>query len=104
MSDKLDSLCVSLQDLHREVNDTKEHKRLQAMRAHKGMMLGVERIMDHRFNHEYGRWELMVAWVELQAIENSWEALATLVQDVPIKVRNYVATTAEDDEIRGQID
>lgn len=153
MSDKLDSLRVSLQDLHREVNDTKERKRLQDMRAHKGtpvnfdvgdfvlwsrieqrlpnhkllgqwvgpfevvkalphsfevkhlvtgrvddvhasrlkfyadsalntteellelvssqgMMLGVERIVDHRFNHEYGRWELMVAWVGLQAIES----------------------------------
>ncbi|KAI9984996.1 hypothetical protein PInf_004303 [Phytophthora infestans] len=104
MSDKLGSLRVSLQDLHREVNDTKERKRLQDMKAHKGMMLGVERIVDHRFNHEYGQLELMVAWVGLQAIENSRTPLATLVQDVPVKVRNYVATTAEDDEICGQLD
>ncbi|ETO60408.1 hypothetical protein F442_23226 [Phytophthora nicotianae P10297] len=83
------------------LNTTEE---LLELCSRQGMVLGVERFVDHRFNKEYGRWELMVAWAGLRAIENSWEPLATLLQDVPVKVRNYVATTAEDEEIRGQLD
>ncbi|OWZ18523.1 hypothetical protein PHMEG_0007370 [Phytophthora megakarya] len=51
-----------------------------------GMLLGVEKFTNHRFNQEIGRWELFVSWLGLQAIENSWELLATLLQDVPAKV------------------
>ncbi|KAG2892805.1 hypothetical protein PC110_g21187 [Phytophthora cactorum] len=67
------------------------------------MVLGVESFLDHSFNAEYGRWELLVSWVGLQAVENSWEPFATLLQDVPAQVGDYVATTDEDDELRGQL-
>ncbi|ETI30903.1 hypothetical protein F443_22027, partial [Phytophthora nicotianae P1569] len=42
MGDKLDHLRTSLRDLHREVNDTKERKRLQDMRAHKGTSVNFD--------------------------------------------------------------
>ncbi|POM71797.1 Hypothetical protein PHPALM_11581, partial [Phytophthora palmivora] len=42
-----------------------------------GIMLGVEAIRDHRYNQALGRWELLVSWVGLQAIEDSWEPFAT---------------------------
>ncbi|OWZ07275.1 hypothetical protein PHMEG_00020358 [Phytophthora megakarya] len=36
-----------------------------------GMMLGVEAIRDHRFNDTLSRWELLISWIGLQAIEDS---------------------------------
>ncbi|KAG6612015.1 RNA-dependent DNA polymerase [Phytophthora cinnamomi] len=68
-----------------------------------GMLLGVEKLVDHRYNHDLNRWELFVSWAGLQAIENSWEPLITLLHDVPAKVREYI-DAAEDDELSAQID
>ncbi|KAG3090539.1 hypothetical protein PI125_g17673 [Phytophthora idaei] len=68
-----------------------------------GMVLGVDRVVDHRFNQDFNRWELLVSWLGLQAIENSWEPLAILLQDVPAKVREYAAVSG-DDELRAQLD
>lgn len=67
------------------------------------MLLGVEKFTNHRFNQELGCWELFVSWLGLQAIENSWEPLATLLQDVPAKVRDYVDSSG-DDELSAQLD
>ncbi|OWZ01299.1 hypothetical protein PHMEG_00027342, partial [Phytophthora megakarya] len=69
-----------------------------------GMLLGVNGFRDHRFNEESRRWELLVSWVGLQAIEDSWEPLSTLLQDVPVKVRDYVATIDDNDILHGQVD
>ncbi|GMF09625.1 unnamed protein product [Phytophthora lilii] len=67
------------------------------------MVLGVDRVVNHRYNDPYGRWELYVAWLGLQAIENSWEPLTTLLQDVPKKVHEY-ADANGDAELRAQLD
>ncbi|OWY94570.1 hypothetical protein PHMEG_00035657, partial [Phytophthora megakarya] len=71
--------------------------------ANQGMLLGVEEFRDHRYNQEFDRWELLVSWVGLQAIEDSWEPLSTLLQDVPVKVRDYVNAN-DNDELRAQLD
>ncbi|OWZ21251.1 hypothetical protein PHMEG_0004231 [Phytophthora megakarya] len=63
--------------------------------ANQGMQIRVEEFVDHRFNME--------APCGQQAIENSWEPLTTLLQDVPEKVRDYVLASG-DDELIDQVD
>ncbi|KAG4042647.1 hypothetical protein PC123_g21865 [Phytophthora cactorum] len=60
------------------------------------MVLGVEDIRNHRFNDALVRWELQVSWMGLQAIEDSWEPLDVLAQDVPVKVRDYIIASGDD--------
>ncbi|KAE9037280.1 hypothetical protein PF010_g33342, partial [Phytophthora fragariae] len=76
---------------------------LLELASSQGMVVGVSGFLEHRFNEEFERWELLVSWVGLQAIENSWEPLDTLLQDVPAKVRQY-ATTCGDDDFPHQLD
>ncbi|ETN07858.1 hypothetical protein PPTG_12401 [Phytophthora nicotianae INRA-310] len=61
------------------------------------MVLGVEGFSGHRLNQQLKRWELLVAWMGLQAIENSWEPIITLLQDVPVRVRDYVSSSGDAD-------
>ncbi|ETK81236.1 hypothetical protein F441_23036 [Phytophthora nicotianae CJ01A1] len=68
-----------------------------------GMLLGVDQIVNHRYNELSARWELFVSWLGLQSIENSWEPLSTMSQDVPVKVRDYV-NSVEDEGLRAQLD
>ncbi|OWZ13978.1 hypothetical protein PHMEG_00012616 [Phytophthora megakarya] len=68
-----------------------------------GMLLGVDKFIEHRYNPERGRWELLVSWLGLQAIEDSWEPLSTLLQDVPVKVCEY-ANASGSDELCAQLD
>ena len=37
-----------------------------------GVQLAVRELLSHRFNEHLRVWELLVAWVGLQEIENSW--------------------------------
>ncbi|GMF22480.1 unnamed protein product [Phytophthora fragariaefolia] len=47
---------------HAELNQTEA---LFELDSSQGMMLGVEAICDHRFNHTLERWELQVSWMGL---------------------------------------
>ncbi|KAG3061055.1 hypothetical protein PI124_g22526 [Phytophthora idaei] len=67
------------------------------------MVLGVEDIRNHRFNNALDRWERQVSWMGLQAIEDSWEPLDVLAQDVPVKVRDYIDASSDDD-LRAQLE
>lgn len=69
-----------------------------------GMLLGVVKFVDRRYNTVLGRWERFGSSMRLQVIENAWEPLTMLLQDVPAKVVDYVSTTNEDDELRDQSD
>ncbi|KAE9344078.1 hypothetical protein PF008_g9395 [Phytophthora fragariae] len=69
--------------------------------AKQGIVLGVERIREHRFNPITKQWELLVSWRGLQEIEDSWEPLVNMVHDVPVLVANY-AEQQQDEEFRGQ--
>eukprot|EP00644_Phytophthora_capsici_P010649 jgi/Phyca11/104084/e_gw1.9.846.1 len=82
-----------------ELNTTTE---LLELVSSQGMLLGVDRFIDHRFNQAFNRWELLVSWLGLQAVENSWEPLDILLQDVTTKVREYVASS-NDDDLRAQL-
>ncbi|KAG3185701.1 hypothetical protein PC128_g13234 [Phytophthora cactorum] len=83
-----------------ELNQTAE---LLQLVSRQGMVLGVEDIRNHRFNDALDRWELQVSWMELQAIEDSWEPLDVLAQDVPVKVRDYINASG-DDVLRAQLE
>ncbi|KAJ8525699.1 hypothetical protein ON010_g15415 [Phytophthora cinnamomi] len=83
-----------------ELNQTEE---LLELVSRQGMVFGVEDIRDHRFNAALDRWELFVSWMGLQTIEDSWEPLAVLAQDVPTKVREYI-NASDDDDLREQIE
>ncbi|ETN23867.1 hypothetical protein PPTG_00369 [Phytophthora nicotianae INRA-310] len=68
----------------------------EEMKAHvgnQGMVLGVEELKAHR-KGQHG-WQLLVSWVGLQEEESSWEALQSLYDDLPARVRAYV-TSSED--------
>ncbi|KAG3152173.1 hypothetical protein PC128_g22832 [Phytophthora cactorum] len=77
-----------------ELNQTTE---LLELVSRQRMVLGVEDIRNHRFNDALVRWELQVSWMGLQAIEDSWEPLDVLAQDVPVKVRDYIIASGDDD-------
>ncbi|KAG3138247.1 hypothetical protein PC128_g25610 [Phytophthora cactorum] len=76
-----------------ELNPTAE---LLELVSRQRMVLGVEDIHNHRFNDALVRWELQVSWMGLQAIEDSWEPLDVLAQDVPVKVRDYIIASGDD--------
>ncbi|KAG2978338.1 hypothetical protein PC119_g21766 [Phytophthora cactorum] len=126
IDEQVKMLRRSLHGMHKKVQDEKERRRVQDMAAHKGstanfdvgdfvlcissqttellelvsrqrMVLGVEDIRNHRFNDALVRWELQVSWMGLQAIEDSWEPLDVLAQDVPVKVRDYIIASGDDD-------
>ncbi|GMF14336.1 unnamed protein product [Phytophthora fragariaefolia] len=132
VDEQLDALRRSLHGMHKDVVGEKERRRLQDMAAHKGsvvnfaigdyrirelnqteellelvsreeMVLGVEDIRDHRFNAALDRWEIFyVSWMGPQAIEDSWEPLAVLAQDVPAMVREY-NNASDDDDLRSRL-
>ncbi|KAE9196662.1 hypothetical protein PF002_g22989 [Phytophthora fragariae] len=58
--------------------------------AAQGIILKVEKFVDHRCNAQSQAFELLVSWCGLESIEDSWEPLRTLTQDVPVLVRAYV--------------
>ncbi|OWZ08419.1 hypothetical protein PHMEG_00019044 [Phytophthora megakarya] len=84
--------------------DLNQSAELLELVSRQGIMLGVDAIRDHCYNRVLSRWELLVSCVGLQAIENSWEPLVTLLQDVSTKVNVYVASTDPYDELRYQVD
>lgn len=55
--------------------------------------MAVRAIVDHRFNKNKKQYELKVSWRGLESIEDSWEDFSSIVMDVPIIVRTYVAST-----------
>ncbi|POM76483.1 Hypothetical protein PHPALM_6268 [Phytophthora palmivora] len=63
-----------------ELNTTAEQLELVSSQ---GMLLGVDKFIDHRFNSALNRWELLVFLIGQQAIENPCQPLTTLLQDVP---------------------
>ncbi|KAE8881630.1 hypothetical protein PF005_g26671 [Phytophthora fragariae] len=67
--------------------------------ASQGLVLGVERILNHRFNNTTRRHELLVSWIGLESIEDSWEPLSVMLADVPVKVKEY-ASHQDDTELR----
>ncbi|OWY93630.1 hypothetical protein PHMEG_00036901 [Phytophthora megakarya] len=66
--------------------------------ASQGIMLRVRELMHHRWNNMSRCFEIRVGWHGLEAIEDSWEPLATLYKDVITLVQQYV-TRKEDPKL-----
>lgn len=63
-----------------------------------GIVLAIEKFKSHRWNTAISDFEILVQWKGLEAIEDSYEPLASLARDVPILVNQYVA--AADQELK----
>lgn len=50
----------------------------------------VEELRDCKFDKMSKAWTILVKWRGLAELENSWEPLTNLVEDVPVMVRTYV--------------
>ena len=50
----------------------------------------VEELRYCKFNKSLKVWTILVKWMGLGEVENTWEPLPNLLEDVPILVRNYV--------------
>ena len=53
----------------------------------------VERFTDHRRQPRHG-WQLRVRWWGYGEAEDTWESVATMVDDTPVSVHEYVKVEA----------
>ncbi|OWZ15878.1 hypothetical protein PHMEG_00010406 [Phytophthora megakarya] len=58
--------------------------------AAQGIVLAVNELVDHRWNTSIKDYEIRVNWRGLEPIEDSWEPLASLGNEIPILVDTYV--------------
>ncbi|ETN21569.1 hypothetical protein PPTG_01716 [Phytophthora nicotianae INRA-310] len=59
------------------------------------IVLKVDRLSKHRWNKHKHAFEILVSWCGLEPIEDSWEPLKSLAQNIPALLRTYVEA-AED--------
>ncbi|KAE9040706.1 hypothetical protein PR003_g4252 [Phytophthora rubi] len=71
-------------------SDLEVTEELLAHVAAQGIVLKGENLVDHRWNKESERFELLVSWCGLESIEDSWEPLQSLAQDIPVLIKAYV--------------
>ncbi|ETN02810.1 hypothetical protein PPTG_15775 [Phytophthora nicotianae INRA-310] len=64
--------------------------------ASQGTLLAVEAIVEHRFNGDMDAYEVKVKWLGFEPIEDSWEPLTTISEDVSQLLLAY-AKNANDD-------
>ncbi|POM78826.1 LOW QUALITY PROTEIN: Chromodomain containing hypothetical protein [Phytophthora palmivora] len=50
----------------------------------------VAQLLDSRYNTANKRFKLLVNWRDLSEAEDSWDPAATLLEDVPVMVKNFV--------------
>ncbi|POM77825.1 LOW QUALITY PROTEIN: Chromodomain containing hypothetical protein [Phytophthora palmivora] len=51
--------------------------------ACQGTLLAVETIVDHRINSDMKAYEVKIKWSGLETIEDSWEPMKTMKEDIP---------------------
>eukprot|EP00644_Phytophthora_capsici_P001888 jgi/Phyca11/108056/e_gw1.14.809.1 len=57
--------------------------------ASQGTLLAVEAIVGHRLNADMQAYEVKVKWLGLETVEDSWEPLKTMSEDVPQLLLHY---------------
>ncbi|KAH9089771.1 hypothetical protein LEN26_019073 [Aphanomyces euteiches] len=55
----------------------------------------VEQFIDSRFDRQQKSWMILVKWFGLDEIENSWEPVQNLLEDVPALVHGFLDAKAE---------
>ncbi|GMF20799.1 unnamed protein product [Phytophthora lilii] len=68
--------------------------------ASQGTLLAVEAIVEHRLNTDMQAYEVKVTWHGLETIEDSWEPLKTMCEDVPQLLLQYANGADDDDFLR----
>ncbi|KAE9070151.1 hypothetical protein PF010_g26396 [Phytophthora fragariae] len=59
--------------------------------AAQGIILAVNELKDHRWNAAINDYEIRVSWKGMQAIEDSYEPVQSLVKEIRVLVDNYVS-------------
>ncbi|KAE8963590.1 hypothetical protein PR003_g29766 [Phytophthora rubi] len=59
--------------------------------AAQGIILAVNELKDHRWNAAINDYEIRVSWKGMQAIEDSYEPVQSLVKEIRVFVDNYVS-------------
>ncbi|KAH9110642.1 hypothetical protein LEN26_013681, partial [Aphanomyces euteiches] len=54
----------------------------------------VETLLDCKFDRDSKRWTVLVKWLGLDIIENSWEPLDVMIEDVPKLVHRFIETNS----------
>ena len=52
----------------------------------------VEALIDCKYNRQAKEWNILVKWMGIDEIENTWEPLSTLLEDVPAIVHKMIRT------------
>ncbi|KAE9074015.1 hypothetical protein PF006_g28617 [Phytophthora fragariae] len=63
--------------------------------ASQGIVLAVSELKEHRWCPRKNHYEILVAWKGLEPIEDSWETFRSLLKDIPVLLRAYVARVAD---------
>ncbi|OWY98193.1 hypothetical protein PHMEG_00031098 [Phytophthora megakarya] len=61
--------------------------------AVQGTLLAVETIVEHRMNTDMLAYAVKVKWLGLEAIEDSWEPMKTMSEDVPQLLLKYAKSS-----------
>ncbi|GMF23386.1 unnamed protein product [Phytophthora fragariaefolia] len=68
--------------------------------ASQGTLIAVDAIVGHRMNTYMHAYEVKVKWLGLETIEDSWELLKTMSEDVPQLLLQYATATTDDEFLR----
>jgi Chromo (CHRromatin Organisation MOdifier) domain len=61
--------------------------------SNQGQIMTVKGIRSHRYCHDPQGYEVLVQWRGLEEIEDSWEPMDAMYEDVPVIVERYVCST-----------
>lgn len=77
-------------------------KRLET-ESHLSYTYNVENILDHRYESSVDAYQLQIKWLGLSDLENTWQDIRELYEDVPHLVSNYVLTLPKTDKLRSAL-
>lgn len=76
----------------------KDYEVTEEVREHvasQGIVLSVAELKEHRWSPNRKGYEILVSWKGLEPIEDSWEPLSSLWKDIPIMIRAYATSAAD---------
>lgn len=79
------------------------NEKLLEYTATQGVMLKVDKLLEHRWNQAIHDYEVLVKWHCLEDIERSWEPTKSLVKDAAVLIQAYVEV-ALDTELSSHLD
>ncbi|ETV64051.1 hypothetical protein H257_19007 [Aphanomyces astaci] len=68
--------------------------------AHNADSQVIDQFLDCRYNNRMASFEMCVHWCGLQAIEDSWEPAANLLEDIPTEFKRYVRSNKAEPQVK----